>query len=93
MARSPLSNLQGWAKIMAATITVLLLIVFEHVEALRLDKQLKIMRKEADRLTYENASMQRQIHQWVSPSHLETVARRDLHMGPVEPTRVVGVER
>jgi hypothetical protein len=94
MGRQPASAaLQFWMKLMGGTFVVLLLTVWEHVEALREERQVKILRLEADRLTYENGRMQMQIHQWVSPGHLESVARKEFGMVPLDAAHVIGLNK
>ena len=90
--RVPSTTLKTWAKWTAGIVFVLLLRVWEHVEAGRLERQLSTMRSEVDRLTYENGRLQVQVHQWIAPSHLEMVARRELQMGPVQPSQVIGMQ-
>ena len=82
-----------WAKVLSAVVVILLVMVWEHVEAMRLERQIRPMRKEVDRLTYENARLQMQINQWMSPSHLEVVAKKQLSMGPIDPKHIIGIER
>jgi cell division protein FtsL len=81
-----------WMKIMSATVFILMLIVWEHVEALHLQRQNKGMKKEEDQLIYENARMQSQINQWESPSHLDNIARKELGMQPLDPKHRIGVD-
>jgi hypothetical protein len=85
-------TLRVWAKWCAAVLFVLLLRVWEHVESGRMERQLKTMRVEADRLTYENGRLQGQIHQWMAPSHLEAVARSEFQMAPVKSSHVIGIQ-
>ena len=89
--RSAGPGFRFWAKLGAGVFIALLAMVWEHVEALRVEKDLSVMRREADRLTYENGRMQMQIHQWVSTSHLQDMARKDYGMIPVDPAHVIGV--
>ncbi len=81
-----------WAKVIAGILFVLLVMVWEHVQAQRLGRQVIPMKQEADRLTYENARLQMQINQWVSPSHLDALAKKELKMGPLDNARVIGIE-
>ena len=81
-----------WAKVMAGVLVVLLAMVWEHVEALHLGRQVEPMKQETDRLTYENASLQMQLNQWMSPSHLDSVAKKDLKMVPLDNAHVIGIE-
>jgi cell division protein FtsL len=85
--------LQFWAKLSAGILVALLLMVWEHVQALRLNRDLQEMHQEADRLTYENGRMQTQVNEWISPSHLETVARQQFQMVPVDTNHVIGIEK
>ena len=80
--RSAGPEFRFWAKLGAGVFIALLAMVWEHVEALRVEKDLSVMRREADRLTYENGRMQMQIHQWVSTSHLQEMARKDWLVHP-----------
>lgn len=89
--RSAGPEFRFWVKLGAGIFAALLFMVWEHVEALRVDKNLKVMRREVDRLTYENGRMQMQIHQWESTSHLQDIARKDYGMVPVDPAHVIGV--
>jgi cell division protein FtsL len=90
--RSATESLRSWLKILGGTLVVLLFMVWQHVEARHLERSLKGMRKEEDELIYQNAHMQSQINQCISPSHLETVARKDLGMIPLDAAHRVGVE-
>ena len=92
MRRSSTTPFRSWIKALTGALTVLLVVVWEHVEAARLEKQLRGMRKERDQLIYEDARLQAQINQWMSPSNLDKIARTQLHMTPVDPRRVIGVE-
>lgn len=80
-----------WLHLGGAFFAVLLIIVWEHVQARSFDRQLKQMRLEADRLTYENGRLETQIHQWISPSHLDQVAKQQLGMTPPDPKHIVGL--
>lgn len=86
-------SVRFWMKALTAMIVFLLLLVWEHVQASHMERQLKSMRKEADRLTYENARLQTQINQWVSPSHLDKVAKQELGMIPLDSEHVIGLQR
>ena len=85
--------LQRWLRILASVIAVLMLMVWEHVEALHLARQMKILNKEKDRWVYQNAQMQMQINQWESPSRLETIAKTQLGMIPLDSKHVIAVEQ
>lgn len=86
------ATIRFWAKMIASAVAVLLITVWETVQAQHYQKELTSMKREADRLTYENARMQMQIHQWESPSHLDLVAREDLKMGPIDSKHIIAIE-
>lgn len=81
-----------WINLGIAFVVVLLFMVWEHVEANRLRSKNKDLRREADRLTYENGLMQTQIHRWTSPTHLDQIARQQHHMAPLDSKQVIGLE-
>ncbi len=80
-------------KLLGGVVAVLLAMVWEHVEALRLQRQIRSMHKEVDRLVYENSRVQTQINQWMSPSNLDQVAKKEFHMMPPDPQHLIGVQR
>ena len=90
--RTSVKTLAYWMKVLGAVVSILMFVVWEHVEAQHLERQVGAMRKEEDQLTYQNARMQSQINQWLSPSHLERVARKDMGMVPLDPQHRVRVE-
>jgi len=92
-ARSQDSSLKFWAQIAAAFLVALLLTVWEHVQSGVISQQLKILHAQADRLTYENARMQMQVHQWVSPSHLDQIAREEYHLAPLDGAHTIGLKQ
>ena len=81
-----------WIKICSAIMVVLMLRVWENVQSQRLERQLKTLRTEADRLTYENGRLQTQIHQYEAPSHLEALAKNEYAMAPLDPSHRVGIQ-
>lgn len=81
-----------WIKWCAAILGVLMLRVWTHVEAQRMEGELKQLRLEADRLTYENGRLQMQIHQWISPSHLDLLAKQQYGLGPIDVKHVIGLQ-
>jgi hypothetical protein len=85
--------LRFWMKLLGAFFAVFMLTVWEHVQALNLEKELKGLRREADRLTYENGRVSMQIHQWESPSHLDLLGRKDLGMLPIDATHIIGLHK
>lgn len=80
-----------WMKMISAICFILMLIVWEHVQALQLQREVKGIQKEADQLIYQNARLQSQINQWESPSHLDHMARKELGMMPLDTKHRIGV--
>jgi hypothetical protein len=83
--------MRRWALWAGLILLVLMGRVWEHVQAVRLERQMKLMHAEADLLTYENGCLRTQIHQYVSPSHLEDLARRAYQLEPIDPRKCVGL--
>lgn len=83
--------MRKWFKICAIILAVLMVRVWEHVQAQRLGRQVLALRQEADKLTYENGKLQMQIHQYLSPSHLESLAK-DKSMAPLKPAQRIGIQ-
>ena len=79
-------------KIFAVILCVLMVRVWETVQAQRLERDLKAMRLESDRLTYENGRLQLQIHQYEAPSALEALAKTKFSMIPLDPSHRVGLQ-
>ena len=79
-------------KIFAVVLCVLMVRVWESVQAQRLDRQLKALRTETDRLTYENGRMQLLIHQYESPSNLDALAKKEFAMKPLDPQHRIGLQ-
>jgi cell division protein FtsL len=90
--RSSSAPLIRGSRVMGGIVLVLMLIVWEHVEALHLQRQIKGMAKEEDQLIFQNAHLQSQINQWISPSHLDSVARKSLGMIPLDSQHRIGVD-
>lgn len=86
-------SVQGWLKILGAVFAVLMGMVWEHVEALHMERQVKAMHREADRLVYENAQLQVKINQLESPSRLDTIAKTQLGMGPLDARHIIEVDQ
>jgi cell division protein FtsL len=82
-----------WMKLGAGIVVVLMLTVWEHVRANGLAKEVKTLRKDVDRLTYENGRMQMQINQWTSPSHLDAIARKEFGMAPIDGEHIIGIPK
>jgi cell division protein FtsL len=82
-----------WLNLSLAVVAGLMIMVWEHVKAQKLERELRTLKKEADRLTYENGRMQMLINQWTSPSHLDAIARKDYGMDPVDPSKVIGMTK
>jgi len=89
--RTDPAEIRFWSKIIGALFIVLLVTVWEHVQALNVERQIKMLRAETDRFAYENGRMDMQIHQWESPSHLDVVARHDFQMIPLDAPHVIGL--
>jgi cell division protein FtsL len=89
--KSSTDALYYWGKALGVALAVLMFIVWEHVQARHLKRQLDVMHKEEDQLVFQNAKMQSQINQWISPSYLETMARKQLQMMPVDAERRIGL--
>jgi len=79
-------------KVFGMVLCILLVRVWETVQGQRLERQLKSLRVEADRLTYENGRLQMQIHRYEAPSHLEAIARQDFSMIPLDPSHRIGIQ-
>jgi cell division protein FtsL len=90
--KSASAALAYWFKIIGVTLTLLMFMVWQHVEARLLERQLSGMRKEQDQLLYQNARMENQINQWIAPGHLETLARKELNMVPLDAQHRIGVQ-
>jgi len=69
----------------------LLMTVWETVQSQHYHKDVSSLRRQVDRLTYENARMEMQIHQWESPSHLDWMARQQFKMGPLDSQHVIAI--
>lgn len=89
--RAATENLLQGMKILVGTLALLMFMVWQHVEARHLERALKGMHKEEDELIYQNAHLQSQINQWISPSNLESMARKQLGMVPPDAAHRVGV--
>ena len=89
--RRDLQSLRRWAKICGVVLAVLMLRVWENVQAERLERSLARMRLEADRLTYENGRLQTQIQFYESPTHLEALSKPYAFV-PLDPNKRVGMQ-
>jgi cell division protein FtsL len=78
-------------KVLGIGLPVLMFMVWQHVEARHLERRVKDLRKEEDQLIYQNAHLQSQINQYLSPSNLEKIARKQLGMAPPDAQHRVGV--
>jgi hypothetical protein len=92
-ALPPNTFVRFWAKIVIGFFGVLLVTVWETVQSQHYRKDVSSLRREVDRLTYQNALMQTQINQWESPSHLDLMARQDLGMVPLDNKHIIGIEK
>ncbi|MFA5975573.1 MAG: hypothetical protein WC859_05340 [Elusimicrobiota bacterium] len=82
-----------WIKIGCAIFVAMFLTVWEHVEANVLARKTVLLHNEVDRITYENGKLQNQIFQWMSPTHLEALARQKFGMIPLESKHVIGIQK
>ena len=89
--RRDLASIRNWAKVCGLILAVLMLRVWENVQAERLERGLSQKRLEADRLTYENGRLQMQIHLYENPSNLEALAKQEA-MLPLDPSKRVGLQ-
>jgi hypothetical protein len=89
--RPDIQSIRKWSKIFGVILAVLMVRVWENVQAQRLERGLAMKRLEADRLTYENGRLQMQIHQYEAPSSLEAIAKAQ-SMVPLDPSRRVGIQ-
>ncbi len=92
MAR-PSFSIRFWLKLWSIVFGILMVFVWEYTEALQLERQIKPLHKEVDRLMYENARLQSQVNQFLSPSHLEEIALKQLNMVPVDNQHRIGIEK
>jgi cell division protein FtsL len=79
-------------KILSIVLCILMVRVWETVEGQRLQRRLKTLRVETDRLTYENGLLQMQIHRFEAPSNLEAIAKKDLSMVPLDASHRIGIQ-
>jgi cell division protein FtsL len=86
-------SLRKWIKICTAILAVLMLRVWENVQALRLKQELAAWRSEADRLTYDNGRLQMQIRQYETPGNLEALAKDKFAMAPLDPSHRIGIQQ
>jgi len=79
-------------KTISVVLCILMVRVWETVQGQRFERQLKTLRLEADRITYENGVLQMQVHRYEAPSHLEAMAKKDLTMIPLDPSHRIGIQ-
>jgi cell division protein FtsL len=84
--------MRPWARLAIVFVVALLGMVWQRVKARQLDREFNQLRQEADRLRYENGRLQVQIHQWVSPTNLDTHAKQR-GLLPLSPAQRVSVSR
>jgi cell division protein FtsL len=87
-----IETLRRRLKIFGAVLCILMVRVWETVQAQRLERQIKVLRLETDRLTYENGRLQMQIHQYEAPSNLEALAKKDFAMIPLDASHRIGLQ-
>jgi cell division protein FtsL len=90
--QADLETLRRRIKIFSIVLCILMVRVWETVQGQRLERQLKTLRVEADRLTYENGRLQMQIHRYEAPSQLEAIAKKDFSMVPLDPSHRIGIQ-
>jgi len=90
-SRADLQSMRKWIKICGTVLAVLMLRVWENVQAQRLERRLTLLRMEADRLTYDNGRLQMQIHQYEAASNLEVLAKEESFV-PLDPSRRIGIQ-
>jgi len=79
-------------KILSIILCILMVRVWETVEGQGLERRLKTLRTDADRLTYENGRLQMQIHRYEAPSNLESMAKKNFFMIPLDPSHRIGIQ-
>lgn len=87
------SEIRFWVKLAAGWFVAAMVIVWVHVKAVGLDKEVRQLRRDADRMTYENSRLQMQIHQWMTPSNLDNAAKKNYGMAPLDSSRVIGLPK
>jgi cell division protein FtsL len=90
--RGSVTEWMEWMKILGTWMVVLMFMVWQHVQSRHLERRLASLRKEEDQMIFQNSRMQSQINQFISPSHLDTMARKELNMVPLDAQHRVGVE-
>ena len=90
--RESFPKARQWVRAALGVFALAFLVVWVNTEATRMERQLIPMRKEADRLRYENARLQIQLNQWLAPSHMDVIARQEMGLQPVDPQRLIGLE-
>jgi len=79
-------------KLFGVILCILMVRVWETVQSQRFERQIKTLRQDADRLTYENGRLQMQIHQYEAPSNLEALARKNFAMIPLDSSHRIGLQ-
>jgi cell division protein FtsL len=77
----------NWKSFAALFVIVALGMVWQRVKVRTYERECGHLRQDIDRLRYENGRLDMQIHQWISPSHLDTIARQTYAMAPVKPAQ------
>jgi len=73
--------------LVVAFILVALGMVWQRVKVRTLERESGHLHQDIDRLRYENGRLDMQIHQWISPTHLDMLARQTYNMAPPKPAQ------
>ena len=76
-----------WKSFFVVLVLVALGMVWERVKARTFERESGHLRQEIDRLRYENGRLDVQLHQWISPTHLDSIARQTYGMAPAKPAQ------
>src|SRR4051812_36500147 len=60
--RPAIENLSYWTKALGVALSFMMFMVWQHVQARHMERQLNALRKEEDQLIYQNARLQSQIN-------------------------------
>lgn len=68
--------------LIAGVVATAMLLVWQRVQARHYQRESARLQQDIDALRYENGRLDTQIHQWVSPSHLDSLAKTTFKMAP-----------
>jgi cell division protein FtsL len=77
----------NWKLFSAVFVIVALGMVWQRVKERTLELESRRLHEEIDRLRYENGRLDVQIRQWISPTHLDAMARQTYGMAPAQPAQ------